>query len=87
MGAVYRHVRFTLLPRLATRDELAGFHGPTLVLAARQDVFFPAKTVVDRAKHIIPSVTLQCLDGGHVPSHDGVRDIVDRIREFLHQAR
>ena len=64
MGAVYRHVRFTLLPRLATRDELVKFQAPTLVLAARQDVFFPAEAVLPRAKHIIPHVTAECIEGG-----------------------
>lgn len=88
VGAVYRHVRLDpRLPRLAMAEELARFRGPVLVLAAADDVFFPGRAVVARAREIIPNLAAaECLEGSrHIPSPVTFANINERIAAFLAQ--
>jgi pimeloyl-ACP methyl ester carboxylesterase len=89
-SAVFRHVRIEPeMHRTVTKQELASFEAPTLVLAAGKDVFFPGEAVVRRAKQVIPNVVAaEVLEGsGHMPSRKYHEYICRRIGEFLDDAR
>ena len=86
IGAVFRNVRLeTRLPKHTTADELAGFEAPTMVLAAENDIFFPADKVLPRAREIILNfAAYECLEGaGHFPSGRGLARINESVRAFL----
>lgn len=73
------------MPRPATRRELAGYQGPTLVIAAEDDLLFPGRAVASRAVAAIPGrVDVVLLEGErHVPGPLALGRINDRIRDFL----
>ncbi len=86
LGAIYRNVRLDAgLPRMATEEELRGFGGPVAVFASERDVFFPARSVLPRAKEIFPSlIHAECLEGcRHVPSVLALRRINESILSLL----
>ena len=84
LGLVYRHVKLDReLPRAATREELAGYGAPTLLFAAENDPFFPARKVVPRAREIIPGLQTETLPGRHVPSKRTFARINERTAAFL----
>jgi pimeloyl-ACP methyl ester carboxylesterase len=84
LGAVYRHVKLDRqLPRAATEEELSGYEAPTLLFAARDDLFFPADNVMPRAREIIPNLETQTLPGRHVPSSEGFARVNGRAAAFL----
>lgn len=85
-GAVFRNVKLeTRMPKDASPEELANFTAPTLLIAAEDDIFFPAHRVVPRTREIIPNlVAAETLPGsGHYPSREGLEFINQRILEFL----
>jgi pimeloyl-ACP methyl ester carboxylesterase len=72
----------------ATREDLAGFTAPTMVIAARNDLLFPGEAVIQRAKEIIPNlVETKLLEGRHLPSHEEYEWISERIQHFLEDDR
>lgn len=79
----------TRMPRPATKQELANFQAPTLVLAAEKDILFPGEAVIARAKEIIPNlVAAELLEGsGHVQPKRLVEPVNNRIRIFLTETR
>lgn len=86
LGAIYRNVRLDSgLPRMATEEELRGFGGPVAVFASEQDVFFPAGSVLPRAREIFPNlVRAECLNGcQHVPSQSALTVINGYMKMFL----
>ena len=86
LGAVYRHLRLdTGLPRTATEEELRGFGGPVAVFASEEDVFFPAGTILPRAREIFPNLALaESLEGcRHIPSKAGLGRVNERVLAFL----
>ncbi len=84
LGLVYRHVKLDReLPRAATKVELAGYQGPTLLFAAENDLFFPADKVVPRARELISNLQAETLPGRHVPSRGTFARINDRAAAFL----
>ncbi len=86
LGAVYRHVRLDAgLPRMASEGELRGFGGPVAVFASEDDVFFPARAVLPRARALFPNlVHARSLRGSrHVPSKADLADVNHDIRAFL----
>jgi 2-hydroxy-6-oxonona-2,4-dienedioate hydrolase len=89
-GAVFKYVKLEPeMPRNATREELAGFRAPTLVLAAERDIFFPAAHVIKRARDIIPNLTAaEVIEASpHMVSMSRLGYVNDRIRRFLKEAR
>lgn len=90
VGAVFHHVRIEPeMPRSATKEELAQFKAPTLLIAAEKDVLFPGHAVLRRAKEIIPNlVAAESLDGGtHYSSKRDLKYVNERIRKFLKESR
>lgn len=86
LGAVYRNVKLDRdLPRTATEEELAGYEAPTLLFAAQEDLFFPYRAVIPRARKIIPNLVASELLLGcrHVPSAEAFAHVNDRILAFL----
>ena len=86
LGAVYRNVRLDAgLPRKATGEELRYFEGPVGVFASEDDVFFPARPVLARAKEIFPNlVRAECLEGcRHVPSRSAFGRLNESILALL----
>ena len=86
LGAVYRHVRLDAgLPRMASEGELRGFGGAVAVFASEEDVFFPARAVLPRAREIFPNlVHARALRGSrHVPSKAALADVNSDIRPLL----
>ena len=86
LGAIYRYVRLDAgLPRMATEQELRGFEGSVAVFASEDDVFFPARQVLARAKEVFPNlVGAECLAGcRHVPSKSAFGHLGERLRAFL----
>ena len=86
IGAVFRNVRLeTSLPKHTTADELAGFEAPTMILAAENDIFFPADKVLPRAREIIPNLARsELLEGsGHFPSERGLARLNESVQAFL----
>lgn len=86
LGAVYRHVRLDAgLPRMASEEELRGFRGQVAVFASEDDVFFPARAVLPRARELFPNlVHVRSLRGSrHVPSNAALTKVNDDIRDFL----
>ncbi len=86
LGAVYRHVRLDAgLPRMASQEELRGFGGPVAVFASEEDVFFPARAVLARARALFPNIVqARCLKGSrHVPSKADLGDVNDDIHTLL----
>ena len=86
LGAALRHLRLDAdLPRTATEEELRGFRGPVAVFASEDDVFFPARTVLPRAREIFPHLALTELleDCRHVPSKSALARVNERILAFL----
>ena len=85
LGAVYRHVKLDReLPRKATREELSGYEGPTLLFAAEDDLFFPPDKVIPRAREVIPNLRSETLPGSrHVPRKEAFAYIDGRIGALL----
>jgi len=86
LGAVYRHVRLDAgLPRMATTAELQGFGSPVVVFASEQDAFFPARSVLPRAREIFPNLARAERLGGcrHIPSEAARVWLNGEIRAFL----
>jgi pimeloyl-ACP methyl ester carboxylesterase len=84
LGAVYRHVKLDRqLPRQATKEELSGYESPTLLFAARDDLFFPAEKTIPRSQEIIPNLETETLPGRHVPSKETFAHVNDRAAGFL----
>ena len=86
LGAVYQDIRLdTDLPRKATAEELEGFTGPVAVFASENDAFFPASSVLLRARQVFPNLAhAENLEGcRHIPSEAALARVNERIRAFL----
>ena len=71
-------------PREYTREELARFKAPLLIIASEKDIFFPAGRVFKKAKEIFagPITTVET-DSKHLPSEETMIDVCKRTKEFL----
>jgi 2-hydroxy-6-oxonona-2,4-dienedioate hydrolase len=83
------HLDFKV-PRLATPDELAGFAGPALVVAADNDISFPGARLIARTRTLFkgPVETELLKDCNHSPpTTDAFRSwMAERIRTFFDAA-
>lgn len=73
------------MPKAATREDLAGYAGPTLVIGASDDPLFPGAALAARAPAAIPGrVDVVVLDGErHVPSPGALGKVAARVAAFL----
>lgn len=61
-------------PKEFTREELKNFTAPTFVIAAKNDIFFPADKVIPKAKAMFCNlVKVEYIDGGHLSSKSTFR--------------
>ncbi|HMB83053.1 MAG TPA: alpha/beta fold hydrolase [Terriglobales bacterium] len=83
--AMLRHVKMELRgPRELSKKELSGFSSPTLVIAAQDDIFFPADRVLPRADEILPNLVVsESIAGKHLPSREMLRQMNEAIGLFL----
>lgn len=72
------------MPKLTTSDELKDYHAPTLIVGGKQDLFFPSKIVLNRAKQIFNGpLCLREYEMAHFPSKQQVVQINHDIQLFL----
>ena len=57
LQAVFTHVNINpKMPRPAHNGELDDFKAPTIVIAGKNDILFPASRIIPRAKEIFPNL-------------------------------
>jgi pimeloyl-ACP methyl ester carboxylesterase len=86
LGAALQYLRLDAdLPRTATEEELGGFVGPVAMFASEDDVLFPARVVLPRAREIFPNLVLaETLERcRHVPSKAALARVNERVLAFL----
>lgn len=72
------------MPKLTEKNELINYNSPTLIIAGKQDVFFPESRLNKVAKEIIKNLTaFKTYDMGHFPSEEYLIKINNDIKEFL----
>lgn len=83
--AMLRDYRIELRgPKEFTKEELKNFKAPTFVIAAKDDIFFPANKVIPKAKYVIQNLTkIECIDGGHLSSKETLEHVNNEIIEFI----
>ncbi len=83
---VYDYVKLeTTFPSYATKEELENYKAPTLLFAAENDVFFPAKKVVPRARNIFLSLskTVTLNNASHFQNDKNLKIIIEEIEKFF----
>ncbi len=74
----------TSLPGATTRAELRDLQAPVLVAATEDDLFFPARVVLPRARAVVPNLArVLSAPGRHWPPPESLRMIDTAISEFL----
>lgn len=85
IGDVFKYVRLEQeMPKLTTQEELTYYNAPTLVIAGKKDLFFPAAKLENPVKKIFSNLTnLNIYDMGHFPSQEDLIKINNDISGFL----
>jgi pimeloyl-ACP methyl ester carboxylesterase len=85
IGEIFKSVLLEQeMPKLTDREELLNYTSPTMVIAGKNDIFFPCEKVMKTAKNIIPNLTQShSYEMGHFPSEEYLIRINDDIKEFL----
>ena len=89
-GKVFDHVKMeAAMPRNVSSDELKAFTAPTLVLAAENDIYFPARLVLQRARAIIPNLAgaETLAHSGHIIDQELLPGIRERMRLFIREGK
>ena len=72
------------MPRPAYDGELDNLTAPTMVIAAKGDILFPASRVIPRAKAIFPNLVYsETIDGLHEPTEEAYKHIIAKSIEFF----
>jgi 2-hydroxy-6-oxonona-2,4-dienedioate hydrolase len=77
------------IPPLLRPEQLAAYTGKTLVFAAEDDISFPGRALLERARTLLPQAELELLDAcKHCPPFDDVfrGRLAARIDAFLSDA-
>lgn len=83
---VYDYVKLeTTFPSYATEEELINFKAPTLLFAAENDVFFPAKKIVPRAKDVFPTLSkvITLKNSSHFQNDRNLKMIIEEVEKFF----
>ncbi|MGM0901639.1 MAG: alpha/beta fold hydrolase [Bacillota bacterium] len=85
IGDVFKHVKLEQdMPKLTTKEELANYQSPTLIIAGKKDLFFPEGRINKAARDILPNlIDFKSFEMGHFPSDEYLRKINHDIEEFL----
>ncbi|MCK5346013.1 MAG: alpha/beta hydrolase, partial [Candidatus Heimdallarchaeota archaeon] len=72
LQAIFTHMNINpVMPRPAHTGELDNFLAPTLIMAAKNDILFPAARVIPRAKEIFPNlIYTEIIEGLHEPTEE-----------------
>jgi pimeloyl-ACP methyl ester carboxylesterase len=71
-------------PREYKKSEMMPFKAPLLIIASKNDIFFPADRVFSKAREIFaePITTVE-IDSKHLPSDETMIDVCKRTKEFF----
>ncbi|WP_234969328.1 alpha/beta fold hydrolase [Bacillus massilinigeriensis] len=85
IGDVFKYIRLEQeMPKLTTKRELSHYSSPTLIIAGKKDIFFPASRLNKVAREIIPNlITFKTYNMGHFPSEEHLIKINSDVVEFL----
>jgi pimeloyl-ACP methyl ester carboxylesterase len=85
IGDIFKYIKLEQeMPKLTEKKELTNYNSPTLIIAGKEDIFFPANRLNKVAKEIIPNLTaFKTFDMGHFPSEENLVEINNEIIEFL----
>ncbi len=86
LQAIFRDVKINPnMPRPADYGELDNLQAPTLVVAAKNDILFPASRVIPRAKEVFPNlVYTEIIEGLHEPTQEMYNYIHEIASKFFH---
>lgn len=86
LQAIFKHVKINpKMPRPAFDDELDDLIAPTMIIAAKNDILFPASRVIPRAKEIFPNLTYtEAIESLHEPTEDIYNHIHQISTEFFY---
>ncbi|MGM0884928.1 MAG: alpha/beta fold hydrolase [Bacillota bacterium] len=84
IGEIFKHVKLEQeMPKLTDKRELLNYFSPTLVLAGKEDIFFPAEKVIKTSEEIITNLVTTSYDMGHFPDEVSLMEINTSIKQFL----
>jgi pimeloyl-ACP methyl ester carboxylesterase len=85
LEAIFRHTNInSKMPRPAKNHELANYTAPTMVVAAKHDILFPAARVIPRAKTIFSNLIYsEIIEGLHEPTEETYQHIHKIASEFF----
>ena len=85
IGDVFKHTKLEQdMPKLTEKNELKNYDSPTLIIAGKNDIFFPEDKLIQVAKEIIPNlINFKTYAMGHFPSEEDLFDMNNEIIEFL----
>lgn len=84
IGNIFSHTKLEQdMPKLTERQELRRYSSPTMIIAGKGDVFFPAGEVVKAASEVFKSVTIKSYDMGHFPAPSILGTLNEEIKQFL----
>lgn len=91
IGLGYQHVKFDIDPKglpPLTKDELANFSAPTMVMYGEKDIFFNAEKGIEKAKEIIPNlIKAEVIAGqGHIIGEEAHPQVYNEISDFLRKS-
>jgi pimeloyl-ACP methyl ester carboxylesterase len=85
LEAIFRYTNINQnMPRPAKDGELVHFTRATMVVAAKQDILFPAARVIPRAKEIFSNLVYsEAIEGLHEPTQEAYQHIHKIASEFF----
>lgn len=84
IGEIFQHVILEQdMPKLTEKKELLKYFSPTLVLAGKEDIFFPAEKVIQTSEEIITKLVKVTFSMGHFPDEESLMEINTTIKQFL----
>ncbi len=85
--AIFKYVKINpKMPRPAYNGELDGLKAPTIIIAAKNDILFPASKVIPRAKEIFPNLTYtEIIESLHEPTEEIYNHIHKIAIDFFSQ--
>lgn len=71
-------------PREFNKKEMNNLKAPLFIIVAKQDIFFPPKQVLEKAKRIFNcSIKEMIIEGKHLPSENTMKNVCKEIKKFI----
>ncbi|MFD3157309.1 alpha/beta fold hydrolase [Haloimpatiens sp. FM7330] len=83
---IYQGVKIqNKMPKMISNKDLINFNSPVFLIACENDIFFPAKKIIPRAKKIFANLkrTKEIRNSGHSMNKDNLNLCIDEIISFL----